>query len=738
MADALNRLRESTTSLAGAAATLGAPTPTDPLSAQAMGASPNAAQMAGTPANKLAALRDSAKEENTQGLDQKQEDHTKETLLSKRMKDDAILAGTTGKLTDRLALLNQEKIKASITVTPIENLLPADIKADPAMKGAISAFLKPDATAQERDAAIRAVINKSKDPEMKAKLSYDTLSSVSSITGLTIMMKALGVKDATEDSISASIIASFPPDQPISQTLTPSNASNWEAVFGPGASPTALQDFLTATGANPNDNWASLGPKLKEWQQNKQQDWATLQEQARSTNNAVRTDAQNKLRELGYLGAESSLEKIQTVTQSVINGGQFKLGETTFDTAALRAGDVTQKENLKNLLTQATLGTLTDKTLEAQLKELMKSGTLAGLIDAQDVAPIEQIRQVHEANMALFNGLNPNDPSNVPVNKDLAKQYLEPALFEALTTATRSVSETELPAWMNVVRKGGTAGNNLTQVMNGAGRYPELQEAIKTMGPHMLTASQLTTKPQTVLANFAGKDAIKNALTSVQAGNIGAIDTLGAALVGNVVQFNNIKNLPAPYGIQGTTAQGVSWTGDIAALAQNYLDRTNVMGLIVNPEIQVGLQNEVKKIASVANNTATSASDYINYHHNVWSTNTKELEGIRVQVPKLQAVLAPQITEYHRLRGVVADWTNRARLYPSSSNRDALATFQSQLDKSAALMGTTQNQIAAEIERSYKVKEALDSAYKTMNDAKAQYAPFFTPENGGRVTARNF
>ena len=110
---------------------------------------PYVAMEPGTPANKLATLRESIREESTQGLDQKQEQHDKETLLSQRLKNDAQIAATTGLLTDRVSQKNAESLRASLMVTPVENLLPADIKADTLIKGAVNSFLSPTATAQE-------------------------------------------------------------------------------------------------------------------------------------------------------------------------------------------------------------------------------------------------------------------------------------------------------------------------------------------------------------------------------------------------------------------------------------------------------------------------------------------------------------------------------------------------------------------------------------------------------------
>lgn len=689
MADALNRLRESTTTLAGAASTIGAPTPTDPMSAATLGASPHAAQMAGTPANKLATLRESIREESTQGLDQKQEQHDKETLLSQRLKNDAQIAATTGLLTDRVSQKNAESLRASLMVTPVENLLPADIKADTLIKGAVNSFLSPTATAQEKDTGIRNLIKRYPD-----KLSYDALSSASSIGGLTSILRAVGVQDVSEEVISKSIVAAFPSDRPINETLTPSNSANWEAVFGPGASPTALQNFLTSTGANPTANWAELGPKLKEWQQNRQQDWTTLQEQSRSTNNAVRMDAQEKLRQLGYLGVEPAVAAIGKVTEAVTQGGSFKLGDVTFDTAALRVGDVTQKEKLKDLLTQATLGKLTDKTLEGQIKDMLKSGTLEGLIDVQDIAPIKAIEEIHASNQLLFKPVNP-DMVNGVVSDATAQSYLDPALYEALKTATRVVSPQELPAWMQTVRAGGKPADNLNKVMSGAGQYPELKDFIKKAIPHEIASSQLTTNPEVVLANFAGKYAIQNALASVQAGNVGAIDTLGQALVGNVQQYNAVKSLPAPWGLPQMSPQGIPLGADIVTLAQSYLTGTGVMGLVTNPTIQIGVQNSVKETASVANNASAQAAPYLDYLVNnkqvalqkQTQTLIKGQEDARTLLDTKSRELdysIAQIREIERQRQVI----NRSA--PDSNLRDkngtALREFKSKQEANTAAL----------------------------------------------------
>lgn len=732
MADALGRLRESTTSLAGAASTIGAPTPTDPLSAQAMGASPNAAQMAGTPANKLSALRDSVREESTQGLDQRQEDHSKDNILSARMKQDAILAGTTGKLTDRISLINQEKMKATLTVTPIESLLPDEVKSDPILKGAISSFLKADATPAERAAGIRTLI--SKYPE--ANLSYDKLNTASSITGLTTVLRTLGVKDVTEESISKSIIASFPPALPISQVLSPSNAANWEAIFGPGAPPNALQDFLTATGANPNDNWASLGPKLKEWQQNKQQNWVTLQEQSRSTNTAVRVDAQNKLRELGYLGTESAMEKIGTVEQSVKTGGQFKLGDTTFDVAAMQAGDATQRGQLQDLLTKAVAGKLEDKTLEAQLKTMMTSGTLAGLLDESDIAPIKQIESTITANMSLLKGVNPSDPTQSLLTKETTKAFMDPALYEAMTTGTRPLTEQELPAWMTLMRAGGSAAVSLNTTMMAAGRYPGLASFIKDASLQQLQSTQITTKPETVLANFANGAKLSAQLESAKSGNMAARESLKQALVGDPAKFDAMRNLPPPFDVVADikNKSGVDLGGgnDIVNAASMYLYTNATSDRMLNsPTLLSGFEADVADTGKRATVEAKAQTDNVNQY-------VKYITAVEKAVQDAQL---PFYTAKSNNTKAVEDYQKYLNAYRAAVKAKFPDYAQKQL---YASVQEAQKRIEVSSQQMYQLNDIIIEGPGKVQNAKTSMAgytnidKFATRNPDGTFTARTF
>jgi hypothetical protein len=740
MANALDRLRESTTSLAGAASTLGAPTPTDPLSAQAMGASPNAAQMAGTPANKFAALRESAKESDSQGMDQKQEDHTKDTLLSKRMKEDAAVAMTTGKLTDRLSMITQEKFKAVATVTPIENLLSEEVKSDPEVKGAVSAFLKGDATGLERDAAIRTLVKRF-PKKGENGLDYDQLSTASTIAGLTTILRNIGVKDMSELSVSKSLIDAFPPDLPIGQTLSPNNSANWEAVFGPGASPSALQDFITATGANINDNWANLGPKLKDWQKNKQQDWATLQEQSRSTNNAVRLDAQNKLRELGYLGVEASVEKLQGVTDAVTRGGQFKLGEVTFDTQALRAGDPQQKTQLTSLLTQAVAGTLTDKTLEAQLKEMMKSGTLEGLIDQADIAPIKALEEIHTSNMSLFKGTNPQDTTQIPVTMAVAKSYMTPEMFEQITTAKKGFTPAELPTWMKTLTLGGNSAVALNTVMNAAERYPGLKQFIQTADPGKLYNSQVLINPEVVIGNFAKINSIQNIAASASSGNINANSQLMKELFGPAPErLTALQGLPAPWGV--TSLKGININQSPANIAWEY---TNAFGgtedLLNNPKQSDAFLTDLNVAAKQATEESIKISELLNQRIN-------DLPKAEAQYTKLNTNHTTLLAEATTARQAASQagierTTLQQRLpYANSFERISLlgqiTDLTATIDKAKA-NSTRLNPLITSSANNLQVLQDNIRLYKTsIPNMKAQYGPMLTIQPNGTVLPRTF
>lgn len=326
MAEPLNRLISSTQTIGGAASVAGTPSPITPVGAAGIGANQEAAKMAGTPNQKQSALVRNLRETRSE-VDQAAFLGAEAPKKSKTVDDMAKAFGLVDKLGNLAGRVGAKKAKAVEDAAEEQEFPTKKYLTSDRMQSVFPGL--PQGTADEVSSALAVFmdgVNLDKnDPKLQAATRTlaaakkpdgsplfppDVLQSADAMRKLILPPEAINM---TQGEIADQLLSKIPSEFKLGGL---NSQAFLDAVGGPGYTEQEFRDMVkTITGKefDANMSWGQMQSAIKDWQTRSMTDYNALIEQSKSSNENVAAEANARLRELGFFGAETYAQKIQNL-----------------------------------------------------------------------------------------------------------------------------------------------------------------------------------------------------------------------------------------------------------------------------------------------------------------------------------------------------------------------------------------------------------------------------------------
>lgn len=531
MAEPLNRLISSTQTIGGAASISGTPTPITPVGAAGIGANQQAAKMAGTPAQKDAALVRNLRETRSE-VDQAAFQASAAPKKSKTVEDLMRAQGIVDKVGNLANRVGQEKIKA-VADAAVATEFPTKQYLTPARMQAVFPGL-PEGQADDVSSALAVFMDgvdlSKDDPRLvsaartltnakKADGSPlfppEVLQNPDALRKLTLPPEAINM---TPSELADQLLSKVKPDIQLSTLSSPAFL---EAVGGPGYTEQQWQQLIADVGGKPSMKWGDFQTAVKAWQTSTMTDYNALQTQAASSNENVAQEAQQRLRELGFFGGQSYADKVANLDIDKADDIAIPGMDATLDDVL--SGSAKGKQALVDVLVRAekdpTYWDSLPKNLADALKAAAGRAKTIGQISADEVAGIAATTQGDAATRKGYTQYTKEDgtPQDFTPSQLQALEAMGIRFDPANPVPASMVSN---PFFRMLASNAfGAQTSKVVGLLDEATRSPQLMEFLRTAGEQKIRNSRMMVDPAGFKADLIKATTDQTTLTQAKAGN---------------------------------------------------------------------------------------------------------------------------------------------------------------------------------------------------------------------------